>query len=171
LALEIIEQLDWTAPDVIIQPTGGGVGVVGIWKKLREAAQIGLIDEYSLPRMIAVQAESCAPVVEAFHGRREDVEEWTDPKTIASGLLVAKPTGGKLILRALRESNGGGVAVSDENIRSAMHQLAKEGLLLEPSSAAAFAALPLIQEQGMVDSKERVVVIATGSGMKALEDF
>jgi threonine synthase len=121
---------------------------------------------------VAVQPAGCAPVVKAYNSKRDEVDEWKDPKTIAFGLRIPKPLAGKWILRCLRESNGMAVTVTDEEIRRSMGQVLKdEGLLLEPSSAATVAALPYLYREKIIDESAEVVLIATGSGLKTLEQF
>ncbi len=168
MASEILEQLDWKAPDAVVYPVGGGVGLVGMWKAFKYAKELDWSDK--TPRMIGVQAEGCAPVVRAFEEGREDVADWPQPATIANGLLVPKPLGGALTLQAIRESGGSALAVSEASIRASIHDaMREEGLLLEPSAAAAFAALPTLRDSGVLDATDRTVVIATGSVLKTPE--
>ncbi|MBO0887584.1 threonine synthase [Candidatus Bathyarchaeota archaeon] len=170
MALEICRQLGWESPDHIVYPVGGGVGLVGMWKMFKILNKIGWIR--GTPRIIAVQPSGCAPVVEAFNRGRLDVDEWEAPKTIANGLKIPKPLAGKWILESLRESRGIATKVSESEIHGAMRKLAREeGMLLEPSSATAFAAIPRLYQNRLVDRKDRIVVIATGSGLKTLENF
>jgi threonine synthase len=170
MALEICEQLGWRSPDWVVYPVGGGVGLVGMWKMFSILEKIGWIKRR--PRFVAVQPAGCAPVVKAYESKKDDVDEWNDPETIAFGLRIPKPLAGKWILRCLRESDGIALSVTDEEIRKAMGQALKdEGLLLEPSSAATIAALPHLYGEKMVDKSEEVVLIATGSGLKTLEQF
>ncbi len=168
MAWEILEQLDWKAPDAVVYPVGGGVGLVGMWKAFKIAETLGWSQQ--IPRMIGVQPEGCAPVVRAVQTGREEVEEWMEPSTMATGLQVPKPLGGRLILQAIRESKGTAVSVSEAAIKESIRELAhREGLLLEPSAAAAFAALPELTESSQLDASESIVVIATGSGLKTPE--
>ncbi len=170
MALEICEQLGWESPDFIIYPVGGGVGLVGMWKMFRILQRLGWIRKR--PRIIAVQPKGCAPVVNAYDKGKVDVEEWKSPNTIAKGLKIPKPLAGRWILKCLRESRGVALKVSDVEILNAMLSVAKrDGLLVEPSSAAAFAAIPRLYASGAIDKKDSVVVIATGSGLKTLEQF
>jgi threonine synthase len=170
MALEICQQRDWESPDYIVYPVGGGVGLVGMWKMFKILQRFGWIRKR--PRIIAVQPRGCAPVVDAYNRGRMDVAEWKSPETIAKGLKIPKPLAGKWILRSLRESRGLALKVSDEEIHRAMLDVSqRDGLLVEPSSAAAFAALPMLYESGAIDKKDSVVVIATGSGLKTLEQF
>jgi len=170
MALEVCEQFGWQSPDYIVYPVGGGVGLVGMWKMFKILEKIGWIR--NRPRIVAVQPSGCAPVVKAFNHGREEVDAWKSPRTMANGLNIPKPLAGKWILGSLRESRGIAMKVSDSEIRRAMRRLAKtDGMLLEPSSAAAFAAIPSLYETGSVDRRESMVVIATGSGLKTLDDF
>jgi threonine synthase len=170
MAVEICEQLEWQCPHYIVYPVGGGVGLVGMWKMFKLLQRIGWTK--TRPRIVAVQPTGCAPIVDAFNHRMEDVEEWQSPNTIANGLKIPKPLAGKWILKSLRESRGIGLKVSDSEIRKTVRSLAsKEGMLLEPSSASAFAALPRLYETGQLERSERVVVIATGSALKTMEQL
>ena len=170
MALEICQQRGWESPDYIVYPVGGGVGLVGMWKMFKILHRLGWIRKR--PRIIAVQPAGCAPVVDAYNNGRMEVPEWKSPKTIAKGLEIPKPLAGAWILKSLRESRGLALKVSDVEIHRAMLNVAKrDGLLVEPSSAAAFAAIPKLHETGTVDRKDSVVVIATGSGLKTLEQF
>ena len=170
MALEICQQRGWESPDYIVYPLGGGVGLVGMWKMLKILYRLGWIR--NRPRIIAVQPTGCAPVVDAYNKGRMDVLEWKSPNTIAKGLKIPKPLAGAWILKSLRESRGLALKVSDREIHRAMLNVAKrDGLLVEPSSAAAFAAVPKLYDIGAIDAKDSVVVIATGSGLKTLEQF
>src|SRR6266436_439823 len=170
MALEICEQLGWESPDYIVYPVGGGVGLIGMWKMFKILQRLGWVR--NRPRIVAVQPKGCAPVVNAYNKERTEVAEWKTPKTIAKGLKIPKPLAGSWILRCLRESRGLALKVSDREIHNAMLNVAKrDGLLVEPSSAAAFAAIPVLHETGTIDRKDSLVVIATGSGLKTLEQF
>ena len=170
MALEISEQSNWQPPDWLVYPVGGGVGLVGMWKMFQILERIGWTKKK--PRIVAVQPSGCAPVVQAYNLKKSEVQEWKSPKTIANGLRIPKPLGGKWILKCLRESKGIAVKVSESEIRNAMHHLAaKEGMLVEPSSATAFAAIPRLYDSGSIDQGDKLVVIATGSGLKTLEQF
>jgi threonine synthase len=170
IALEICQQLGWESPDYIVYPVGGGVGLVGMWKMLKILHRLGWIRKR--PRIVAVQPKGCAPVVDAYNKGSVEVAEWKSPNTIAKGLKIPKPLAGNWILKSLRESRGLALKVSDVEIHKAMLNVAKrDGLFVEPSSAAAFAAIPTLHASGTIDTKDRVVVIATGSGMKTLEQF
>ena len=170
MALEICQQLGWESPDYIVYPVGGGVGLVGMWKMFKILQRLGWIR--NRPRIVAVQPRGCAPVVDAYNKGKLDVAESKSPDTIAKGLKIPKPLAGRWILKCLRESRGIALKVSDEEIHKAMLNVSKrDGLLIEPSSAAAFAAIPELHATGAIDTKDRVVVIATGSGLKTLEQF
>jgi threonine synthase len=141
-----------------------------MWKMFSILEKIGWVKKR--PRFIAVQADGCAPVVKAYNSKREDVEEWKNPETIAFGLRIPKPLAGKWILRCLRESDAIALSVTDAEIQKSMGQALKdEGLLLEPSSAATIAALPHLYGENVIDMSSQVVLIATGSGLKTLEQF
>src|SRR5216683_4128443 len=170
MALEICEQLEWESPDYIVYPVGGGVGLIGVWKMFRILQRLGWVR--NVPRIVAVQPKGCAPVVDAYNNGKTEVAEWRTPRTIAKGLKIPKPLAGSWILRCLRESRGIALKVSDVEIHKAMVNVAKrDGLLVEPSSAAALAAMPKLDATGSIDKKDSVVVIATGSGLKTLEQF
>lgn len=164
LGIELAEQLGWTLPDVVLYPTGGGTGLIGMWKVFEELRDAGWISG-SLPRMYAIQAEGCAPVVRAFESGWESCEPWSDPWTVASGLRVPGPLGDRLILRALRESGGGAVAVSDEALgHDAKLSATTEGLDLAPEGGAVVAGLRRLLASGLVTAHERVVLFNTGAG-------
>src|SRR2546427_8543790 len=170
MALEICQQRGWESPDYIVYPVGGGVGLVGMWKMFKILYRLGWVRKR--PRIIAVQPTGCAPVVDAYNKGRMEVAEWKSPNTIAKGLKIPKPVAGKWILKSLRESRGLALKVSDREIQKAMLNVAKrDGLMVEPSSAAAFAAVPQLYATGGIDTNDSVVVIATGSGLKTLEQF
>jgi threonine synthase len=170
MALEICQQLDWESPDYIVYPLGGGVGLIGMWKMFKVLRRLAWIRK--TPRIVAVQPNGCAPIVDAYNKGRMEVEEWKSPETIAKGLKIPKPLAGKWILNSLRESRGLALKVSDREIHKAMLNVARrDGMLVEPSSATAFAALPHLYETGAIDRKDTVIVIATGSGLKTLEQF
>ena len=170
MAIEICEQLGWKSPDNIVYPVGGGVGLVGMWKMFNLLQRIGWIR--NKPRMVAVQPSGCAPVIDAYNQGKLDVAEWEKPRTIANGLKIPKPLAGRWILKTLRDSKGIALKVSDSQIQSANRSVAKaDGILLEPSSAAAFAAIPILYETGQLDREDSVAVIATGSGLKTIEQM
>jgi threonine synthase len=166
LGLEIAEQLGWRVPDAIVYPAGGGVGIIGIWRALWQLREIGWISG-ELPRLIVTQAAGCAPLVKAFEEGREDSEFWEGANTIAAGLRVPKALGDFLLLRAVRETGGTAVAVSDEEIIEAIGDLGRfAGIASCPEGAATVAAARVLVSRGELDAGERVVVINTGSGLK-----
>jgi threonine synthase len=164
LGLELAEQLGWTLPDAIIYPTGGGTGLIGMWKAFQELRQAGWL-RGPLPRMYTVQASGCAPVVQAFESGANRVVPWPDPQTVAAGLRVPAPLGDRLMLRALRESGGGAIAVSDEALVAAARELqVAEGIDASPEGGAALAGAVELKRRGMLRPDERVVVFNTGAG-------
>jgi len=166
MGYEIAEALDWTLPDVIIYPAGGGTGLVGIWKAVSEMAELGWIDSRR-PRMIAVQAAGCAPIVRAYHEGKTHAEPVQDAHTIAPGLRVPVAIGDYLMLEAVRASGGTALAVTDEEILAAMRDLAAtEGVFTAPEAAATVAALPKLREGGAITSSDQVLLLLTGAGMK-----
>jgi threonine synthase len=166
MGLELAEQLDWQTPDVLMYPTGGGTGLVGIHKAYEELAAMGWI-KASQPRFIAVQAEGCAPLVKAWEDKAETTTLWEDPVTDAPGLRVPGPFAGRQMLRILRETGGRPQPVSESAILEAQKLLGRvEGIWTGPEAAAALAALCLMKEAGEVDSGARVVLVLTGAGIK-----
>ncbi len=166
MGLELAEQLGWTVPDVIFYPTGGGTGLIGMWKAFAELEELGWIGA-KRPRMVAVQAEGCAPMVRAFEQGAEFAEEWLDASTVASGIRVPMAVGDFLILRAVRESKGFAIAVSDEAILAEQQRVAtRDGLLLCPEGAATAAAYQQALTEGRVNPEESVVLFNCGSGLK-----
>jgi threonine synthase len=166
MGYELAEQMHWQVPDVIVYPTGGGTGIVGIWKAFEEMEALGWIDT-KRPRMISVQSAGCAPIVRAFEQGTEFAEPWQDAATIADGLRVPAAVGDFLILRAIRESSGTALAVTDDEIRAAQFEIGRnEGLFVAPEAAATVAALPHLVEIGKIQPEERVVLLITGSGLK-----
>jgi threonine synthase len=171
LGYELAEQLDWKLPDAILYPTGGGTGLIGMWKAFDEMEALGWIDQ-KRPRMFSVQASRCAPIARAFEAGEKFAAEFPNPHTIASGLRVPKAIGDFLILKILRQSNGGAVAVDDqEMIRVARDVGSTEGLFVAPEGAACFAALESLRRAGKIDIGERVVIFNTGSGIKYLDCY
>jgi threonine synthase len=166
MGLEIAEQLGWRWPDVIICPTGGGVGVIGIHKALGELRDLGWVHG-KLPRLVAVQAAGCAPVVAAFQRRARDSTEWAGAHTVAFGLNVPKALGDFLILEALYQTGGAAVAVSDTELLHSQRECARrEGAFICPEGAAALSAARKLREAGWLDPDDEVVVLNTGAGMK-----
>jgi threonine synthase len=171
LGYELAEQCDWQLPDAILYPTGGGTGLIGMWKAFDEMEALGWIGN-KRPRMFAVQATGCAPIVRAFEAGEKNASEFPDAHTIASGLRVPKAIGDFLMLDILRQSNGGAVAVDDkEMMQTARDVGAKEGLFVCPEGAACFAALKSLRLTGKVASGERVIIFNTGSGIKYLDCY
>ncbi|MHA2172958.1 MAG: threonine synthase, partial [Candidatus Kariarchaeaceae archaeon] len=164
MGLEIAEQLDWKLPDVIIYPTGGGTGIVGMAKAFDELEQLGLIGNET-PRMVSVQSDGCAPIVRAFNKKKDFAEPWENAKTIAPGLRVPAAIGDYLILKAIYESNGTAIAVSDNEIIESMKEAArKEGLFLSPEAAATYSAVDSLITSGWIDKGENVVIFTTATG-------
>jgi len=171
LGYEIAEQSEWNLPDVIIYPTGGGTGLVGMWKAFDELQQLGWIGE-KRPRMISVQAAGCAPIVRAFDAGARFADEFENAHTVASGLRVPKAIGDFLILDAIRESGGTAIAVEDDELLEGSRELARtEGIFAAPEGGACVPALRKLLERGEVKPDERVVLFNTGSGIKYLEAF
>ncbi len=166
MGLELAEQLGWTLPDVIFYPTGGGTGLIGMWKAFDELEAIGFIDSRR-PRMVAVQASGCAPIVRAWERGDEHAELWPDAHTIAAGIRVPAAIGDFLILRAVRESNGFAIAVDDESITAALVEVARsDGLLLCPEGAATYAAWKAALAAGQITVDETTVLFNCASGLK-----
>ncbi len=166
LGYEIVEQLGWRVPDVVLYPTGGGTGLIGMWKAFAEMEALGWIGK-ERPRMISVQAAGCAPIVKAFAGGRDTAEPWPNPVTAASGLRVPGSLGDFLILRALRESGGAALAVEDAEMNEAAAQLgAREGVDACPEGGAVLAALRRLRKAGQVATEETIVLFNTGTGLK-----
>ncbi len=160
------EDGSWQLPDVVFYPTGGGVGMIGMWKAFDELETLGWIDDRR-PRFVAVQAAGCAPVVRAFDAGADASEVWQNASTIASGLRVPAVRGDRLILRALRETNGIALAVSDDEILDAQRQMGRTtGIFAAPEGAATYAALVKLVEMEWIEPDERIVLFNTGSGMK-----
>ncbi|MCH7769909.1 MAG: threonine synthase [Bacteroidetes bacterium] len=166
MGYEIAEQMNWNLPDVIIYPTGGGTGLIGMWKAFDEMEQLGWIDS-KRPRMVTVQAAGCAPIVKAFEEENEFAEPWLDAETIADGLRVPSAVGDFLILRVLRESNGTAIAVSDDEMLNGSNMIGKtQGLFTSPETGATLAAFNKLKEQHWINNENNVVLFNTGSGHK-----
>jgi threonine synthase len=171
LGYELAEQSDWHLPDVILYPTGGGTGLIGMWKAFDEMETLGWIGKRR-PRMFSVQATGCAPIVRAFENADSTAVEFPEAHTCASGLRVPKAIGDFLILKILRQSKGGAVAVDDEEMVRVTREVgASEGLFVAPEGAACFAALQSLLSSGKIASGERVVIFNTGSGIKYLDCY
>lgn len=170
MGCELAEDFGWHLPDVILYPTGGGTGLVGIWKAFQELAALGWLESTHMPRMVAVQAAGCAPVVRAFESSAETCEFWEGAQTVAYGLRVPKSFADRLILQTLRESGGTAVAVTDEELLEAQRALgAQEGIFAAPEGAATYAALQKLVSTGWVRPDEKVVLLNTGSGIKYIQ--
>jgi threonine synthase len=166
MAYELWEQLGGVLPDVIVYPTGGGTGLVGMWKAFTEMQALGWIGA-ERPRLVSVQAAGCAPVVAAFAEGRDVTSPWKDPRTRAWGLRVPSPIGGFVCLRALRETNGTAVAIEEEAIEPAAAALARRsGIDVCPEGGAAWAAFERLRASGFIGPRDRTVVFNTGTGLK-----
>jgi threonine synthase len=166
MGLELAEQLGWAVPDVILYPTGGGTGLIGMWKAFAELEAIGFIGP-KRPRMVAVQAAGCAPIVKAFEDGVEHAPLWQDAHTVAAGIRVPVAVGDFLILRAVRESGGFAIAVEDDAIVAALGEMAtEEGLMLCPEGAATFAAYRQALADGRIDRGEHAVLFNCATGLK-----
>jgi len=171
LGYELAEQLGWWLPDVILYPTGGGTGLIGMWKAFEEMEALGWIDA-KRPRMYSVQASGCAPIVRAFEAGADHAVEFPNAQTRASGLRVPKAIGDFLMLRILRESGGGAIAIDDDEMIRVTREVGRtEGLFIAPEGAACFAALRSLIDSGTIKLDEQVVVFNTGSGIKYLECY
>ena len=171
MGYELVEQLGWRVPDAIFYPTGGGVGLIGMWKAFDEMEQLGWIGP-KRPKMIAVQAEGCAPMVRAYDEHKERSEFWQNATTVAAGLRVPKPLGDFLILDAVRESGGAAIAVSDVELIDAGIRLAEdEGLFVAPEGSACLPALERLLQSGLLKPDDEVVIYNTGSGLKYLDAY
>ena len=167
LGYEIAEQLGWTLPDVIIYPTGGGTGLIGMWKAFEEMEQLGLIATGRRPRMVAVQASGCAPIVEAFESGATKAAAWDGARTYASGLRVPSPLGDTLILQAVRDSGGTAIAVADGEIAEGLLAMARgEGIFACPEGGATLAAARRLVASGFIAPADRLVLFNTGTGLK-----
>ncbi len=170
MGYELAETFEWDLPEVIIYPTGGGTGLVGMVKAFREMQTLGWLESTRMPRMVAVQSSGCAPVVSAFQSGKERCDFWEDAETIASGLRVPKSFADRQILRDLRSTHGTAVAVTDTSISEAQKLLARsEGIFAAPEGAATLAALIVLRETGWLGPQERVVLFNTGTGLKYLD--
>jgi len=171
MGYEVAEQLDWKLPDAIIYPTGGGVGLIGMWKAFEEMQQLGWIDANAKwPKMIVVQSSGCAPVVKAWDEGKTGAEIWQNAETLAAGLRVPKPYADYIILDILKKSGGTAVAVSDGEIMDAVRSwAANEGIFAAPEGAASLAAYRKLRSSGFLEESDRVVLFNTGSGLKYID--
>ena len=164
LGLELAEQLDWRLPDAIVYPTGGGTGLIGMWKAFQELQRAGWVDG-TLPRMYTVQSTGCAPVVQAFDAGADRCAPWPDPRTVAAGLRVPGPFGDRLMLRALRESGGAAVAVPDELLAAAATEMqTRTGIDASPEGGAALAGARALAKRGLLRRGQKVILFNTGAG-------
>jgi len=169
MGLEIVEQLGWRVPDVIVYPTGGGVGLIGIYKAIRELQSLGWIGA-DLPRLVSVQAEGCDPIVQAFNDGAQDITAQQDTRTAAFGINVPSPLGGRLVLEAVRATGGTALSVSDDDLLQFIGTCARdEGLLCCPEGAATLAAVAALRSSGWIAPADEVVVLNTGAGNKYAE--
>ncbi|MDQ0224092.1 threonine synthase [Metabacillus niabensis] len=167
MGYEIVEQFGWKVPDVILYPTGGGVGIIGIYKALLELQQLGWIEDKKLPRLVAVQAEGCAPIVEAWNKGEIESKFFENSTTCAFGINVPKAIGDFLVLKGIYDTEGCAIAISEEEILRTQKLIASlEGNFVCPEGAATFAAARILHEQGWIDANEHVVCLNTGSGLK-----
>jgi len=166
MGYELAEQLNWDLPDVIIYPTGGGTGLIGMWKAFDEMEQLGWINS-KRPRMVAVQSSGCAPIIKAFEDDTEFAEMWVNASTIADGLRVPAAVGDFLILRALRESKGTAIAVTDKEMMDSANLIGRtQGIFVSPEGGATLAAFQQLREKGWIGENEQIVLFNTGSGHK-----
>lgn len=169
MGYEIAEQLGWNLPDVIVYPTGGGTGLIGMWKAFEELQAMGWV-ENRRPRMVSVQASGCAPIVRAFEEKKTSAEPWQNARTIASGLRVPQAVGDFLMLQAIRESGGTALSVSDEEMLAEIPRVGKaEGVFFCPEGAACVAALRRLVKSGWIKPAEEVLIFNTASGLKYLD--
>ncbi|MCP4763334.1 MAG: threonine synthase [archaeon] len=165
MGLELAEQFDWELPDVIIYPTGGGTGIVGMWKAFEELETLGIIGS-KRPKMVSVQPAGCQPIVRAFHNGDKFAKPWENAKSFAGGIRVPGAIGDYLMLNALRESKGTAIAVEDSEIKESMYTTAKmEGIMICPEAAATAAAAEKLSKSGFLDPNDKVVLFVTGSGL------
>ena len=170
MAYELAEQFDWEWPEWFIYPTGGGTGIVGMWKAFTELEQLGWMPRGRRPRLVAVQAAGCAPIVRAFDAGTARAAPWSGARTVADGLRVPAAIGDFLILQALRDSGGAAVAVDDNQMVAAMRDLGRlEGISAAPEGGATLCALRVLLRQGVIDRTDRVVLFNTGGALKYLE--
>ena len=172
MGYEIAEQFNWQLPDVIMYPTGGGTGLIGIWKAFHEMKALGwLSQEQALPRMVAVQAENCAPVVDTYQGKQPHSKQYVGKPTIANGLAVPRPIGEPLMLDVLRESGGTALTVSENDMLDGISELCRyEGIFAAPEGGAIWAAAKKLRHQGWLRPDERVLLLNTGSGQNYLDN-
>ncbi|OON67420.1 threonine synthase [Hymenobacter sp. CRA2] len=172
MGYEIAEQLQWQLPDVILYPAGGGTGLIGIWKAFREMQTMGwLVADVKLPRMVAVQASNCCPLVETLAGRQANCQQYQGRPTIANGLAVPRPLGEALMLEVLAESGGTALSIDDDEMLAGMRELAQhEGLFVAPEGAAVWMAARKLLASGWLRADEQLLILNTGSGQKYLDN-
>jgi threonine synthase len=172
MGYEVAEQLGWKLPHAILYPTGGGVGLIGMWKAFEEMEELGWIDQGKRPKMICVQSDGCAPIPKALHDGKATSEMWPDAHTLAAGLRVPKAYGDFIILDIVRQSGGTAIAVSDDEIMDRVKAMASvEGIFACPEGAAALAAYEQLLQAGFLNTSDQVVMFNTGSGYKYLDVF
>ena len=172
MGFELAEQLGWRLPDVVVYPTGGGVGLIGMWKAFAELREIGFLRADERTRFVSAQSTGCAPIVRAFQEGADESQPWVDPKTFAAGIRVPKALGDFLVLRALRETGGAAIAVNDDDIATHMRLAGEhEGMLVCPEGGAALVATAHLRRSGWIRDGEHVVVFNTGSGLKYSESL
>ncbi|WP_332367536.1 threonine synthase [Spirosoma telluris] len=172
MGFEIAEQLGWQLPDVIMYPTGGGTGLIGIWKAFHEMKRLGWLPKNQrLPRMVAVQTENCSPVVDTYWGKQANSKQYVGSPTLANGLAVPRPIGEPLMLSVLRESGGTALAVSEEDLLEGVSELCRhEGIFVAPEGGAIWAATRKLLHQGWLQPDEHILLLNTGSGQKYLDN-
>jgi threonine synthase len=172
MGYEVAEQLGWRLPDAILYPTGGGVGLIGMWKAFAEMEELGWIEAVKRPKMISIQASGCAPIIKALHDEKQASEMWQNAHTLAAGLRVPKAYGDFIILEIIRASGGTAVAVDDDAIMAGVKELAEnEGIFAAPEGGAAMAAYRELLKSGFLKESDEVVLFNTGSGYKYLDTF
>jgi len=171
MGYEIAEQLNWQMPDIIVYPTGGGTGLVGIWKAFQEMLELGWI-KGPLPKMVAVQSLNCAPVIRAFYDPKHWMDGFRPKPSIANGLAVPYPFAMDMIQETLESSNGLALTISEEEIKAGVKEIAREeGILISPEGAAAFKAILQLKKQNLIQNTDKIVLLNTGSGYKYLENL
>jgi threonine synthase len=171
MGYELAEQMSWELPDVIIYPTGGGTGIIGMWKAFEEMEKLGWI-KGKKPRLICVQSEGCAPLVKAFNEGKDKAEKWEKPETIASGIKVPQAIGDFLVLKAVRESEGTTISVTDEEILNCLKEISEtEGIFPCPEGGATLAALKKLIRENKINPEEKIILFNTGTGLKYIESL
>jgi threonine synthase len=173
MGYEIAEQLNWQLPDVILYPAGGGTGLIGIWKAFKEMKSLGwLSSDVKLPRMVAVQAENCKPLVDTFYGRHTNSKQYNGKPTLANGLAVPRPIGEPLMLQVLKESKGTALSITEEEMIEGIREIGKlEGIFVAPEGAAVWMAARKLLQSGWLQADEQVLLLNTGSGNKYMENI